>query len=151
MSSLQLVQASNRIVWYTPGNGDDCRFCYIAGPMTGYAGFNYPAFDAARDQLVAEAWNVINPADLDRVNLGIDFSIMAGTESLSEHGHEFARQDISSLLLVEAVFLLDGWEKSTGANNEARIATMLGVPVYSLATRERIEINARFTTAPVAA
>lgn len=145
MSTPQLVQASNNLVWYTPGNGDDCRFCYIAGPMTGYPAFNYAAFDAARDLLVAEAWNVINPADLDRLNLDVDFSKMTGAEDLGHLSTKFARQDISSLLIAEAVFLLDGWQKSTGAGNEARIATMLGVPCYELDTREPVEIQARFS------
>lgn len=132
-------------VWYTPGHGEDCRFCYVAGPMTGYDAFNYPAFDAARDLLVSEAWNVINPADLDRVNLGIDFAAMTGKEDLGHLSHDFARQDISSLLITDAVFLLDGWRASTGATNEACIASMLGVPVYELSTREKVDLKVRFS------
>jgi Domain of unknown function (DUF4406) len=147
----QLVQSQNTLVWYTPGHGDDCRFCYVAGPMTGYDAFNYPAFDAARDLLVSEAWNVINPADLDRINLDIDFSVMTGKEDLGHLSKKFARQDIASLLIAEAVFLLDGWQKSTGATNEAGIASMLGVPVYELSTRELVDVKVRFSNTPVAA
>jgi hypothetical protein len=51
---------------------------YVAGPMTGYPGFNYGAFDEARDLLASEGWDVISPADLDRENLGLDFSTMDG-------------------------------------------------------------------------
>jgi hypothetical protein len=119
--------------------------CYIAGPMTGISGFNYVAFDSARDALNAEGWEVINPADLDRANLGIDFSAMEGTEDLSEYVHAFARQDITALLMVDRVFLLNGWEASTGAMNEARIATMLGLPVTDLANRADVTIDVRFS------
>ncbi|MHB1850453.1 MAG: DUF4406 domain-containing protein, partial [Acidimicrobiales bacterium] len=39
---------------------------YIAGPMRGVKDWNFPAFDAARDLLVAAGWEVVSPADLDR-------------------------------------------------------------------------------------
>jgi len=119
--------------------------CYIAGPMTGYPGFNYQAFDEARDALIIDGWDVISPADLDRVNLGIDFSVMTGTEDLSEHRTAFARQDIDALLKVGAVFVLDGWEKSTGARNEMDIATMLGVPIYSFTTGKPLKHTKHFS------
>lgn len=121
--------------------------CYVAGPMTGIPGFNYRAFDEARDVLAAEGWDVISPADLDRENLGIDFSTMEGTEDLSEFVHDFARQDLDALLDVHAVIVLDGWERSTGATNEVRIATMIGVPVFEFETRRLVEFDARFSNA----
>ena len=124
-------------------------YCYVAGPMTGRPGYNYEAFDNARDVLVGEGWYVINPADLDRINLGIDFSVMTGHEDLSEYVTSFARQDITALLLAHAVFLLPGWRTSTGATNEARIAKMLGVPLYEFETREQVDIEARFAGAGV--
>lgn len=118
---------------------------YVAGPMTGLPGFNYEAFDGARDVLVSEGWEVISPADLDRVNLGIDFSTMTGNEDLSEFVTDFARQDVDALLKVHAVFVLDGWEASTGARNEMAIATMIGVPIYSFSSRDVVEVDARFS------
>ena len=119
--------------------------CYVAGPMTGYPGFNYKAFDDARDTLRDLGWDVISPADLDRQNLDIDFSKMEGTEDLSMYRHVFARQDIEALLQVDAVYLLPGWQESTGAMNEARIATMLGVPCAEYETGEWIKIDAPFS------
>lgn len=134
-------------IWFTPARkiGVPMGWCYVAGPMTGRPGFNYPAFDAARDLLADEGWNVISPADLDRQNLGIDFSVMTGNEQLGHLSTAFARQDISSLLVADRVFLLDGWEGSTGATNEGKIATMLGVPVFQLSDREPIMFDARFS------
>jgi hypothetical protein len=142
------------IVWFTPAlnntSGSPRDFCYVAGPMTGYPGFNYPAFDAARDALAAEGWNVISPTDLDRINIGIEFDKMEGTEDLRHLSTAFARQDIASILVSDAVFVLPGWEMSTGATNEARIATMLGLPVYTYEGRERVGLTAQFASAGVA-
>jgi hypothetical protein len=39
---------------------------------------------------------------------------------------------------------------STGATNEARIATMLGLPVYTYEGRERVGLAAQFASAGVA-
>ena len=150
--SPNLIQHSHgSLVWLTKPDpmfgADHGGVCYVAGPMTGRPGFNYPAFDGARDQLVSEGWSVINPADLDRINLDIDFSVMEGTEDLGKYGTAFARQDISSLLLVDAVFLLDDWQMSTGATNEAKIATMLGVQLFEFGDRSRVYVDARFSQA----
>jgi hypothetical protein len=123
--------------------------CYIAGPMTGYPGFNYEAFDEARDVLRRRGWDVISPADLDRENLGIDFSKMEGTEDLSQYRTAFARQDIAALLDVHAVFVLDGWEASTGARNELTLAAMLGVPIFTFPETTPVEWVAHFSNAPL--
>ena len=50
----------------TPGDDPLRPVTYLAGPMRGYKDYNFPAFDAARDQLVKEGWRVISPADIDR-------------------------------------------------------------------------------------
>jgi hypothetical protein len=142
---------TDRMVWATRPDPEtnNGRICYVAGPMTGLPGFNYRSFDGARDQLAREGWTVINPADLDRINLDIDFSVMTGQEDISKYGSAFARQDIESLLHSDAVFLLPGWEKSRGATNEARIATMLGVPLYGYETRDVVTIEAKFSSGGV--
>ena len=49
--------------------------CYIAGPMTGYPRFNFDAFDAARDDLRSDGYDVISPADLD-IRLSFKFSVL---------------------------------------------------------------------------
>jgi hypothetical protein len=37
---------------------------YLAGPMRGRKFFNFPAFDAARDILLSQGYEVISPADM---------------------------------------------------------------------------------------
>jgi hypothetical protein len=124
--------------------------CYIAGPMTGIPGFNYRAFDEARDILRTHGWKVISPADLDRVNLKMDFSVMTGNEDLSPWRQKFARQDMEALLKVERLFVLEGWEQSTGARNEMTMAAMLGVPICTFPGHDPIEWEAHFSNAPQA-
>jgi hypothetical protein len=122
--------------------------CYIAGPMTGIPGFNYRAFDEARDILRTHGWKVISPADLDRVNLNIDFSTMTGNEDLSPWRTRFARQDMEALLKVERLFVLEGWEQSTGARNEMTMAAMLGVPICTFPGHDPVVWEAHFSNAP---
>ncbi len=47
---------------------------YIAGAMRGKDKYNFPAFDAARDKLLALGYWPVNPADLDREVGGHDKS-----------------------------------------------------------------------------
>jgi hypothetical protein len=122
--------------------------CYIAGPMTGIPGFNYRAFDEARDVLRSHGWKVISPADLDRQNLKMDFSTMTGNEDLSPWRQKFARQDMEALLKVERLFVLEGWEQSTGARNEMTMAAMLGVPISTFPGHDPVVWEAHFSNAP---
>lgn len=100
---------------------------YIAGPMSGIALFNFPAFDKKRDQLLKDGYQVVSPADIDRQN-GFDpihlpedhdwtkIPEQAGTRA------EIIKRDIAELLTCDAIYLLPGWENSVGARAEASIA-----------------------------
>lgn len=97
---------------------------YIAGPMTGYPDYNFPAFDEARDHLERD-WNVISPADLDRA---------VGFEPTHEVTPEFLRdamrRDINAIMAVDALYALKGWEQSKGASAEVALAKWRGIPVH---------------------
>jgi hypothetical protein len=98
---------------------------YIAGPMTGYPEFNFPAFDAARDNLERD-WNVISPADMDR-ELGFD---PAWDDVTSEFLRDAMRRDIDAVMHVDALYALAGWEQSKGASAEVALAEWRGIPVH---------------------
>jgi len=98
---------------------------YIAGPMTGYPKYNFPAFDKARDILEPD-WNVISPADMDR-DLGFDPDDGIVT---AEFLRDAMRRDIAAIMSVDALYALAGWEKSKGACAEIALAKWRGIPVH---------------------
>jgi hypothetical protein len=96
---------------------------YVAGPMSGLPGWNFPAFHAAAARLRAQGFDVVNPAELDEQDdapLG------------SKPWAFYLRRDIPELLACDAIALLPGWENSKGARLELHIATELGFEVVTL-------------------
>lgn len=88
---------------------------YIAGPMTGIAEFNFPAFNKEAVRLRAEGLTVLNPAD---------HGIVEGAEWA-----DYLRHDIAGLATCQRIHLLPGWEKSKGARLEVTIAQALGMAI----------------------
>lgn len=112
---------------------------YIAGPMRGLPLFNFPAFDAARDLAKREGFTPISPADIDRAS-GIQEDKLT-TEDVSgpEMARNFASRDTAVLLGLraedgDAIALLPGWEKSTGAVAEFFLARWLGLRILNAET-----------------
>jgi hypothetical protein len=89
---------------------------YLAGPMTGLPGFNFRAFDKARDELTHQGYDVISPADLERKRTSRSYS-------------EALRDDIAHLVKCEAIYLLRGWQFSVGAKLELAVARTVGMRV----------------------
>lgn len=103
---------------------------YVAGPMTGYEDYNYPAFRAAAEQLQSVGYETENPADND---------------DGAEHSYEwYLRAGFAQVLRCDGVALLDGWEHSKGAWHEVTLAKALNMPYRTvagwvhLATVERV-------------
>ncbi len=88
---------------------------YIAGPMSGLPGFNYPAFHAEAARLRAAGFEVESSADNPRPPCGS----WAG----------YMRLAIRQLSHCDAVTFLPGWNGSRGARLEHRIAIELGLSV----------------------
>lgn len=102
--------------------------CYIAGPMTGYPEFNYPAFHSAAAKLRAMGFDVVSPAELNPIDAGLE---------VTEEYHavlypSFIKRDIAALMECDHIVMLDGWEKSKGASLERHIADVLGIEVVEL-------------------
>ena len=87
---------------------------YLAGPMTGYADLNFPAFHSEAGRLRGIGHTVINPAEVN--------------PDPNAKWSDCMRADIRELVTCDAVALLPGWEKSRGATLEHHIATALGMP-----------------------
>jgi len=116
------------------------RRVYIAGPMRGYEKFNFPAFDKARDMAFSLGWDPISPADLDRESGFHEDSppISATTPDITR---EFVRRDADALISLrsergDAIAMLPGWTRSTGALAEFFMARWLGLRVLDATTME---------------
>lgn len=86
---------------------------YVAGPMSGMPGHNFPAFNAAAAALRAQGWQVENPADHGVVD-GATWA-------------DYMHSDVCMLASCGTIHLLPGWSKSRGASLEAHIAAALGM------------------------
>jgi hypothetical protein len=105
---------------------------YVAGPMRGIPEFNFPLFDRVAADLRTIGISIISPAEMDRAN-GFDEKGLTGHEVLTdEQRQQFARNDINALLQVKAIVLLPGWENSTGAVNESKVASWLGLEAWTV-------------------
>jgi hypothetical protein len=111
---------------------------YLAGPMTGIPHFNYPAFNAAAARLRAQGHLVFNPAEHDIEMFGKDISNPSGSAEQATADHGFDRRaalkaDLSWICdNAEAIALLPGWEKSSGATAEHALAKALNLRVINL-------------------
>lgn len=111
---------------------------YLAGPMRGYANFNFPAFDYAAAKLRAQGYDVFSPAERDREQYGADIeNNPTGDESKVTN----AACTIEDCMEADCVWicrhsqmiaLLPGWEKSSGAQAEVHLAKALGRSIMVL-------------------
>lgn len=101
---------------------------YIAGPMTGYKDYNFPAFFAAEEQLKKQGWEVINPARLDK-EAGYD---PTSTDFVMDDAFLLgaAKRDLLGVIECDAIVLLPDWEKSKGATAEFSVARWLNKKIY---------------------
>lgn len=86
---------------------------YIAGPMTGYADHNYPAFNNMAERLRDVGFQVINPAEIH--------------PDTTHPWDWYLRRDITELVKCSRVVFLPGWFDSKGARLEHKVAAGLGL------------------------
>lgn len=101
---------------------------YVAGPMRGIPEFNFPEFATATTILREHGHEVISPAEHDLEN-GFDPAGMTGVEDLTGLFDLRAALawDLQQVSTCDGVFLLPGWEKSSGARAEIACAAALGL------------------------
>jgi len=90
---------------------------YIAGPMTGLPGNNYPAFNAVANQLRQQGYKVENPAESSPPACGT--------------WEGWMRLGIEKLIRCQALVLLPGWRESRGARIEHHLALDLGLEILA--------------------
>jgi nucleoside 2-deoxyribosyltransferase len=96
---------------------------YIAGPMENKPDYKQN-FNAA-EQILSEDFEVINP-----VEIAESFVAQLAKANFDDIPYRvFFQQDINELLHCDAIFMLDGWEKSKGARAEHAVAVALGIEI----------------------
>lgn len=116
---------------------------YIAGPMTGYPQFNFPAFEEAARTLRALGIKVISPAEMDE-ELGIADAAKASTTGQLDAAGKIGGNTWGDLLardvkiiadqVKDGVVVLQHWERSKGAKLEVTVALLAGKHVYQYHT-----------------
>jgi hypothetical protein len=108
--------------------------------------FNFPAFFAAQTALEAKGYETFNPAkkDIDLFGDVFDECTEGSHEQfyklLSDRGidhhpdmRHFARIDLNWMIdNADAIYLLEGWEKSKGARAEKALADWIGLEFVTL-------------------
>lgn len=115
---------------------DTSEVIYVGGPMTGLPMFNFPAFDAAAAELRDRGYTVVSPAELDdpetrRAALASPDGSPGSGSTNGETWGDFLSRDVKLIAdKVDAIAVIDGWEKSRGARLETFVGRMLcGKPV----------------------
>lgn len=96
---------------------------YIAGPMSGYADCNFPAFHRAKSWLWEAGYGVISPADFG--DPGSHYVDLIADDLRAMLGMSKAEQ-------CHGVATLEYWWESPGARNEVAVAGILKMPVRSV-------------------
>jgi hypothetical protein len=116
---------------------------YIAGPMTGYEDWNFPAFFEAERQLLELGHDPINPAHNDGATVQEALQSAGSPESPNNMWSYYMKRDLPHVMEADALCVLPGWQKSKGASLEVTVARAIGLPLYVLRDgelRKRVEI-----------
>lgn len=111
---------------------------YLAGPMRGYANFNFPAFAYARDKLREQGFEVFSPADRDREVYGHHIEDNPTGDEGKVSNPACTIEDCMEADCVwicrnaKFIALLPGWSKSTGANAELGLCKAIGITIMEL-------------------
>ena len=109
---------------------------YLAGPMTGYAQFNFPAFHAAAAAMRAKGIEIISPAELDAETDVAEKATASDSGDLIDAGitetwGDMLARDVKLIADgVDGIVFLPGWEKSRGARLEAFVGILCDREFY---------------------
>lgn len=87
---------------------------YLSGPMTGLPELNYPAFRFHAERLRGYGFTVTSPHELNPIGRNWYLCMVI---------------DLWHLLKCDAIQLLPGWQRSTGARLELALALLRGLHV----------------------
>lgn len=98
---------------------------YIAGPIRNRPNKNIDAFENAADWLRNLGYEPVNPFDL-----ATDAEIDADETNVTpDMCRKFCRRDVEAILGCDGIYMLRGWEHSTGARAEHAVALWIQLPI----------------------
>lgn len=100
------------------------RSVYIAGPMAGIENLNAEAFARAAEKLSADGWTVYDPVEIGEL-YGTADDIQSDPELLAK----VVKAELGFVARADAIYLLDGWERSVGAKRELLVALGCGLEI----------------------
>lgn len=107
---------------------------FISGPMSGIKGYNVPEFTKAAKALRDAGYFVINPAETFKRMDGF----LGDREEIESHFNEFPRGRLADAVIeielallrsCDEIYLLKGWEESSGARRELQEALDHGLVI----------------------
>ena len=115
------------------------KHIYLAGPMSGYPEFNYPAFHEATHMLRDKGHVVCSPAEEDLEEYGERNWMKDPNGDLAlakENGfslRDAMKKDLTWICEeADTIALLPGWEHSYGARTEHALACCLDLDIMYL-------------------
>lgn len=111
---------------------------YIAGPMSGYPEFNFPAFFEAERKINGLGWTAFNPASKEQEK-ELDQEAFADGDAKKAvaSGFDFREcylWDVSKVIEADGIYMLNGWQYSPGACGEHAVAVAMKrhYPAYEI-------------------
>lgn len=118
---------------------------YLAGPMTGYPQFNFPAFHAAAKALRAAGIDIVSPAELDEKTEVAEKAMKSQTGDLTDAGIEETWGDLLARDVklvadeVDGIIFLPGWQASRGARLEGFVGILCEKEFYTYCEENGVE------------
>lgn len=110
---------------------------YLAGPMSGYPQFNFPAFYEAAETLRRLGFDVVSPAEMDALTSAeiVSAAMKSIDGSLDNNGKvaghtwgDLLSRDVKMIADggIEGIMFLQDWQRSKGARLEATVGLLKG-------------------------
>lgn len=107
---------------------------YLAGPMTGYPEYNYPAFEDAKRALENSGLKIVSPHEA---------AWPENAESMGEEQLWRLMMEATNRMLArcDGIILQKGWPRSSGCRIELQHALENGWPIYYYHDFQLIDMN----------
>lgn len=110
----------------------DGRYWYLAGPMSGKPGYNYPEFNRIAEILRNQAYPIVSPAEFEHESHRKRIAEADGHEDVGVTWQDCLARDVAVVANPRCigVILIDDWHTSRGALLETQVASSLGKPLF---------------------